>query len=211
MIVAILQRISCSPAVASKVAAASSRLGPALGTTFARYVKQNYSTSTTDRFPYTKNHAFDFFDVAQKTADALKHRQAVETKTSIDPEAFIPENVFDENETLTKTSRLAEIVEKRKKPKTFEPHPKPTPKKTHKKSKDSESVADTTFHAEEFLEKNAFDSNETLIKASRAAEHAKHFTPAGEEFHKEEFEIESTFDENEELTKTSRLAEKVGA
>ena len=107
MIVAILQRISCSPVVAPKVLAAYSRLGPALGTTLARYVKRTYSTGTTNYNPYTNDHSFDVFDEAKKHYDALKHKKPVDKPAcKIDTGAFMEngEGAFDANETLTKAA-----------------------------------------------------------------------------------------------------------
>eukprot|EP00977_Amphora_coffeiformis_P023441 scaffold13381_cov124-Amphora_coffeaeformis.AAC.1 len=201
MIVAILQRISCSPVVTPKVVAASARLGPALGTTLARYMKKTYSTGTANYNPYTNDHSFDVFDGVTKHYDALKNKKPEEKPApKIDTGAFVEagEDAFDQNETLTKASRLFELVGK--KPKKPEP--------THIKTKAATKSSSTTVHTEELLATNPFDENEAYEKAARAAEQGKPFVPPREKFDKDAYVVENAFDVNETFTKTSRAQEK---
>ena len=214
MIVTILQRIPYSPVVVPTVLAASARLGPAaLGTVLARCItktcRTTSTTTTTHGDPDTiDDHSFDVFDGVTKHFDALGKREKKNplekcTGKKIDTSAFLSNDPFDENETLTKAARLYETVHKVTKQSEVDRRIK-----TNKAATKSSSCDTTIVHTEEWLVTNPFDENEAYEKAVRAAERAKHFQPPKAKFEKRDYVVENAFDANETATKLSRAQEK---
>jgi len=211
MIVTILQRLPYSPVVVpTLVIAASSRLGPALGTVLARRITKKCATSTPCHKPDANDdHSFDVFDGVTKHFDALekkKNNNPLEKSTGkmIDTSSFLTNDPFDENETSTKAARLYEAVHKVTKKSKVDRHIE-AKSVTKSASDDDATIVDT----QELLVVDPFDENEAYEKAVRAAEHAKHVQPPKEKFDKQAYAVENPLDVNETVTKLSRAQERV--
>ena len=155
------------------------------------------------------------------STNALRyHPQSDATTTVVKTEYFVSQNALNENQPYTRPVEATKkavmeqpVTKSSVKPINKEPDISTTVVKTEYFMLKNDLVTDTTTtddkeNPQGLTGDHAFDVNADLDKASKLAERAKPFHPAGESFQKGRVMVERSLDAKEKLTKTRRLEVK---